>query len=250
MNKTDMNADSKKVCKVLKIEQENHDTISLYLEGNHEGFQRRRAGQYVSLRIMREDCWSEPHPFTISSAPEDRTLRLTIKRTGEFTSAVSDLRPGSLVGCDGPFGGFCKVIDTKENIVMIAGGVGITPFLSVLRHFRNIHAKNRVKLFWNNKTIHDAYASDELKEMTKELNLRVIHILSREKETDKYFQAETPEVLYVPGHVTGKLLREHIDFRHTSFYLCGPPKMQDSVLGELLACRVDPKSVERESFSY
>ncbi|HUT70784.1 MAG TPA: hypothetical protein VMW89_08910 [Desulfatiglandales bacterium] len=250
MNKPDMAEDFGRIWKVLKTERENHDTTSLYLEGDDENFEKRQAGQWLSLRVLRNDGWSEPHPFTISCAPEDDTLRLTIKKAGAFTSAIPDLRPGTPVRCDGPFGVFCKDIDQKENIVMIAGGVGITPFLSVLRHFRNMRAKNQVKLFWTNKTVDDVFAAEELQEMTKELDLFVVHTLSREKEVDKYFQGDFSQVHYVSGYVTRGLLQRQVDLPNASFYVCGPPNMQEFVLGELEACGVSPDSVEKEKFSY
>jgi predicted ferric reductase len=250
MNTVDINTDSEKVWKVLKTEPESHDTTSLFLEGDDERLKKRRAGQWASIRVLREDGWSEPHPFTISCAPEDTILRFTIKKVGVFTSSIPELRPGTSVRIEGPFGIFCRDIEKREEIAMIAGGVGITPFLSVLRHFQNISAKNRVTLFWTNKTIDDVFASDELNEMTKELSIKIVHTLSREKETDKYFHSDLPDVLYVPGYATSEVLQRHVDFPHTSFYLCGPPKMQDFVLGELEACGVDPKSVEKEHFSF
>lgn len=246
-----MNVNAKDIWKVLKTEKENNDVTSLYLEeGDYERFKDRRAGQYVSIRTLSEDKWSEPHPFTISCAPEDKILRLTIKKAGRFTSAIPDLKPGTPVKCAGPFGDFCKDIETKEEIIMIAGGIGITPFLSVLRHFVNINAKNKVKLSLANKTIDDAFAEEELKEMTKLLNLKVVHALAREKEVDKYFDQDFPEVIYAAGYVTRNLLKENIDWVNSSFYLCGPPPMQNFVLGELEACGIDPESVEKEKFSF
>jgi predicted ferric reductase len=250
MNKPDITENSKEIWKVLKTERENHDTTSLYLEGDDENFAKRQAGQWLSLRVLRNDGWSEPHPFTISCAPEDVILRLTIKRAGAFTSAIPDLRPGTPVRCDGPVGVFCRGIDQKVNIVMIAGGVGITPFLSVLRHFRNMRAKKQVKLFWTNKTVDDAFAADELQEMTKELDLFVVHTLSREKDVEKLFQGGFLQVHYVSGYVTRDLLQTQVDLSNASFYVCGPPKMQEFVLGELEACGVSPDSVEKEKFSY
>ena len=93
MNKTDMNEDSKNIWKVLKTEPENCDTTSLYLdsEGNDKSFSKRRAGHYPTLRVMGEDGWSEPHRFAVSCAPEDKILRLTIKRAGKFTSSIPGL---------------------------------------------------------------------------------------------------------------------------------------------------------------
>jgi len=80
---------------------------------------------------------------------------------------------------------------------MIAGGVGIIPFLSVLRWFRNIRPKNKVTLFWANKSIEDIFAVSELKEMTRDLSLAIIYAISREKDAEKYFQAEYPGIQYM-----------------------------------------------------
>lgn len=250
MKNIGMNEGSNKAWKILKTEPENHDTTSLYLEGDDERLEKRRAGQWASIRVLREDKWSEPHPFTISCAPEDEILRFTIKNSGVFTSSIPELKPGTPVRVEGPFGVFCRDIEKRKEIAMIAGGVGITPFLSVLRWLRNIRAKNSMTLFWTNKTIEDIFATDELKEMTRELNLTIVHTISREKEVEKYFQDEYPNVLYVPGYATREVLQKHVDFLGTSFYLCGPPRMQESILKELEACGVDPESVERENFSY
>lgn len=184
-------------------------TRTLFLEGSDEKFLGRKAGQYASIRIMRPDGWSEPHPFTISCAPEDAQLRFTIKKIGKFTSAVPDLMPGTPVKCAGPLGVFCTDIDARPSIVMIAGGVGITPFLSVLRHFRNIGAGNEVKLFWSNKTIEDVICSDEISEMTKALRLRVIHNLSRDEDVKRHRRDSFPEVFYEPGRLGADVLGRH-----------------------------------------
>jgi predicted ferric reductase len=250
MASTGTSQDQKNIWRVIKVVPENHDTNSLYLEGSDDGFSHRKAGQYVSIRIMRPEGWSEPHPFTISGAPEDSLLRLTIKKAGNFTSAIPDLKPGSPVKCMGPLGVFCKEIDAKPAIVMIAGGVGITPFLSVLRHFRNIKAGNKVTLFWVNKTIEDVFCSDEIKDMTLTLDLMVIQCLSREDDISRYSQQQYPRVLYESGRLTGEMLKRYGITEKAAFYLCGPPPMMDFELEELKALGVDPASVEREKFSW
>jgi predicted ferric reductase len=239
-----------KVWKVLKTEPENHDITSLYLEGEDERLAKRRAGQWASIRVLREDGWSEPHPFTISCAPGDEILRFTIKKVGAFTSSIPELQPGTAVKVEGPFGVFCRDIEKRSEIAMIAGGIGITPFLSVVRRLRTIRAKNSITLFWSNKTIADLFAVDELKETTRDLDLKIICTISREKEVEKYFQAEYPRFLFLPGHITREVLTGHLRFAGASFYLCGPPRMQESILKELEASGVDPNSVDREQFTY
>lgn len=236
--------------KVIRVQPESHDTNSLFLEGNDEKFLQRRAGQYASIRIMRPDGWSEPHPFTISCAPEDDQLRFTIKKIGNFTSAIPDLKPGTPVKCMGPLGVFCRDIDARPSIVMIAGGVGITPFLSVLRHFRNIGAGNEVKLFWSNKTIEDVICSDEICEMSEILKLKVIHNLSRDEDVSMHVRDSFPDVFYEPGRLSADILGKHGVSAGSAFYLCGPPPMMDFTLQELSSLGVDPENVEREKFSW
>ena len=184
---------------------------------------KRKAGQFGSLSIMVNNGWSDPHPFSIASAPEDPVLCLTIKKVGQFTSAIPDLKPGTEVRCMGPLGAFCKDIDAKPATVMMAGGVGITPFLSVLRHFRNIKARNIATLFWVNRTVEDVFATDEIQEMTRDLNLRVIYCLSRADDVEGYYRQEYPGVFYEKGRLSGEILKRHGARRELSFYLCGPP---------------------------
>jgi ferredoxin-NADP reductase len=242
--------DQKNIFKVVKVVPESHDTNSLYLEGPEGGFTGRKAGQYVSIRIMRPDGWSEPHPFTISGAPEDALLRLTIKKEGKFTSAIPELSPGAAVKCMGPLGVFCKDIDAKPLIVMIAGGVGITPFLSVLRHFRNIKAGNEVTLFWANKTIEDVFCTDEIKQMTQDLNLTVVHCLSRDDDVQRHVQQPYPRVIYEQGRLSEDILKRQRINKSAAFYLCGPPPMMESALKDLQKLGVEPDAVEREKFSW
>jgi predicted ferric reductase len=242
--------EQKNIWKVVKVVPENHDSNSLYLEGPEDRFILRKAGQYASIRIMRPDGWSEPHPFTISGAPEDALLRLTIKKEGKFTSAIGDLEPGAPVKCMGPLGMFCKDIDTKPSIVMIAGGVGITPFLSVLRHFRNIKTSNKVTLFWANKTIEDIFSTEEIKQMSRELSLKVVHCLSRDEDVNRYVDTQYANVFYEMGRLSEDILKRHVVVRDAAFYLCGPPPMMESALNDLQKIGVAPDSVEREKFSW
>jgi NAD(P)H-flavin reductase len=246
------NADQLKrnIWNIVKVVPENHDTYSLYLEGSDEKVARRRAGQYVSLSIMRPDGWSEPHPFSIAGAPEDPILRVTIKKTGQFTSAIPDLKPGTEVRCMGPVGAFCKDIDAKPLVVMMAGGVGITPFLSVLRHFRNIKAGNIVTLFWVNKTMEDVFSLDEIQAMTRELTLTVVYCLTRADDVQRYYRQKYPGVIYEKGRLSGDILKRFGVTKDASFYLCGPPPMMESTLAEVGSLNVDQSAIEKEIFAW
>ena len=160
------------------------------------------------------------------------------------------MKPGTPLKCMGPLGAFCKDIDSKLSIVMTAGGVGVTPFLSVLRHFRKTDAGNKVKLFWVNKTIEEVFRIDEITEMTNKLGLTVVHCLSREDDAQRYLQPHHANVQYEKGHLSADILKRHGVAKDAAFYLCGPPPMMESALKELGALQVDQSEVEQESFTW
>lgn len=242
--------------KVVKVEKESPDTTSIYFSGpDMERFKNRKPGQFASIRLFQNGEWSEPHPFTLSCAPEDDTLRMTIKKSGPFTSTIPDVQPGTPIQCAGPFGQFCHDIDSHKQIVMIAGGVGITPFLSVLRHFRETGADNEITLFWANKTFQDAFAAEELAECTRHLRLHVVHAMSRvapedQKPAPAFADGRPGRISHEFGRLDQARLLRHIPSADASFYLCGPPAMQQTVLEELARCGVEPGKVEKEAFVF
>jgi len=242
--------------KIVKVDKENHDTTSIYFTGPEmERFKDREAGQFASIRVFKNGSWTEPHPFTLSCAPEDDTLRMTIKQSGAFTSGIPDIEPGTPVQCAGPFGRFCHDIESEKRIVMIAGGVGITPFLSVLRHFEDIHADNDIVLLWANKTHADAFAQAELESYTQVMRLHVVHVFSRVSEADQrqaptFTDARPGKVSHAYGRMNQALLKQYIHSVTAAFYLCGPPPMQQTVLEALAQCGVDPQTVRREAFIF
>jgi len=237
--------------RVVEVVPEGRDVTSLVMTGPDR--KPHRPGQFGTIRVLTDQGWSEAHPFTISCGPEENAVRMTIKHAGQFTERIAALEPGAPVKFSGPYGVFLGDVEGQPRIVMVAGGVGITPFLSVLRHFRAKKADNAVILIWANKTRDDAFAAHELKEMTRELDLTVIHVLSREK-TLPAATAGTDKVRFELGHVDRGLIRRHVldaGWDATAgFYLCGPPAMQEFVLAEMAACGIDPAAVDKEAFAY
>jgi len=242
--------------KIIKVEKENDDTTSIFFSGpDMERFKNRKPGQYASIRIFKDGAWSTPHPFTLSCAPGDETLRMTIKKSGAFTSLIPDIEPGTPIQCTGPYGQFCKDIGTSTEVVMIAGGVGITPFLSVLRHFRETAADNAITLFWANKTANDAFAAQELEELTRRLKLHVVHVFSRVEPADQtkgpvFDDGRPGKISHEYGRLNQTIFLRHITTTDASFYLCGPSAMQQAVLEELSLCGVEPGRVDKEAFVF
>ena len=118
--------------RVDEVRQLDDDVVEIVMVpvGRPFAFQ---AGQFVYATFHQSGIPRESHPFTIASAPGDDPLRLAVKRFGDFTSSMMKLRPGSQSQLEGPFGGFHLRSDPAHPQTWIAGGIGITPFLSWAR---------------------------------------------------------------------------------------------------------------------
>ncbi len=238
------------VWRAIKVVRENDSINSLFLEGGNDRIAGRKAGQYASIRLKKGGDWSMPHPFTISCAPESDFLQFTIKKAGEFTSSIQDIKPGEEVKVAGPLGKFLSGIDSKENIVMVAGGVGITPFLSLLRHFRMQGIMNNAMLVWVNRDRNEMLAVDELRQMTKELRLRIINSFSREDDAAKYFDSAFPGMLYQTGRFSAETLERYDIDKSSATYICGPPAMQEAAIETLVNYGIARDLIETESFTF
>ena len=237
--------------RVERLEPETHDTTSLVTARRDDPgpFAGRRAGQFSVIRIKQRRGWGEPHPFTISCEPEAPALRFTIKAVGRFSAAVPSLMPSTPVLCEGPYGIFYPDFAREKRLIMIAGGVGVTPFLSHLRHAGLTAPDIQATLIWANKTKHDIIAGDELHALTGRMALKIVHVLSRNPDG---LPEGTDRVVYEQGHIDVEILRRHIDEPAASFfYLCGPSGMQQAVLGHLHAAFGIPRGqVKRELFHF
>jgi len=246
---------------VKKLKPETHDIQTMVLAPSQDpgAFASRKAGQFATLRFRRSSRWCEPRPFTISCSPDSSGLCFTIKKIGNYTSTLHSLEEGSQVICEGPYGIFTPDFETEKNLVFIAGGVGITPFFSCIRHVRQSGIDCAITLIWSNKTRGDIIAFDEIKRLSEEMEgrLKVVLVLTREEDQD--FSAEQDiektkkqvqdPVVFEYGRVNETLLKKNIQPAGASFYLCGPKPMQRAVLGMLQnAFGIQPGHVRRERF--
>ena len=233
-----------------RVVKETHDTTSLVLsrDGDPGPFRSRLAGQFSVIRARSARGWTEPHPFTISCEPASEVLRFTIKAVGAFSSGVGALPPGTPFLCEGPYGAFCPDFDREKRIVMIAGGVGITPFLSYLRHASRAAPDVGFTLIWANKTTADVIAMNEIQALAQPPFLKVVHVLSQVAEG---LPESGEAIVYEPGRIGVEILEKHVARSPAAYYLCGPGPMQKAVLAALReALGVRPREVKRELFFF
>ncbi len=232
---------------VAEVRQESHNVWTLKLqppegEIGHDYL----PGQFHFLTLYRrQDLPIEEHPFTISSSPTQEGYRAsTIKASGDFTRLMGETRAGDRVAVRGPFGRFsyCLYPDETE-LVFIAGGIGITPLMSMLRHLRDTGSNKSVLLLFANRTAGDIVFQDELDEISAggRPRLRVVHVLS-DPSTD--WTGER-------GRIDRQLILRHLNEPRDGmgFYVCGPAAMNKALTRTLLDMKVSSSAIHSEVFA-
>ena len=187
----------------------------------------------------------EEHPFTISTSPGSGVVHAsTIKGSGDFTRTIGSVRPGDTVGVQAPFGRFSYVLHPDEkDLVLIAGGIGITPFMSMLRHMRDTNADKDVLLLYANNTEEDIVFRRELDEIAsgRAPRLRVVHVLGKPGGD---WQGERGSV---GNELIGKYCPDGL--ANKAFWLCGPPPMMTALIALLIGHGVPSRRVRSERFA-
>ena len=219
------------------------DTWHLWLEADgHDGVSFA-PGQFAWVTIDRSTFSLREHPFSFSSSAEDpHQVRVTIKELGDFTSQIGEVAEGTRAYLDGPYGAFSFERGQAEGFVFLAGGIGVTPMLSMLHTMRERGDHRPVHLFYANATWEDASVREELAELSAAMELEVVHVL--EDPPDDW---EGPA-----GLITPALLAERLPDRASrfSYFVCGPDPMMSAVedlLGER-GVRPDQQHYERFDF--
>lgn len=205
-----------------------------------------KPGQFVFLRLLGGGVPKEAHPFSITSSPADRSqLSVTIKSVGDYTNAIPSLSTGIRAVFEGPYGVLGNsTFRSKADLVLIAGGIGITPMLSILKNLSEKDRERRVMLLWNISTKKDFIFRQTFSAIAEQMpRFTFVPILSKEKN----FQGETGRLTQ---ETIARLLADyHIPIDRSHYIVCGPPKMMASVIHSLQTLHVSRKNIHFENFS-
>lgn len=200
------------------------------------------AGQFAWLRL-EPSIRAQEHPFTIaSSAHLGLWTEFTIRHTGDFTNNLRELRPGSPVWVDGPHGAFTVDLARTTGVVLIAGGVGITPMMSMLRTLAHRRDPRPHRLIVVARTADELLFRAELDQLKAQLDLTVVELLRRPPPGWTGATGSVDEAL-LAGVLPGPFWRNQLDY-----FLCGPPAMVTDVLVALDALGVPHPRIHTEQF--
>jgi predicted ferric reductase len=220
--------------RVAAVVPESDTVVSVYVTGKNMDKLPVRAGQFMIWRFPGHGHWWEANPFSLSAAPDGRTLRLTAKAVGATSARLRSIPVGARVFAEGPYGAFTALARTRESTLLIAGGVGITPIRALLED-----ATGPTTVLYRAPTTRDAVLLGELQNLAQSRGAQ-LHVL-----TGRTGAGAPPYTPFAPENLAALVP----DIRDRDVYVCGPVAMTDAVLRSLRALRVPAGQVHAERFS-
>ncbi|OVE74686.1 hypothetical protein BVX95_01445, partial [archaeon D22] len=212
--------------KILDIKKLNHNILSIKIE-KPKNF-KFKAGQFAFISLKG---FYARHPFTISNSPSEGFIEFTIKIEGKFTKALFKSEIGTILKLEGPHGTF-TINDENKNMVFIGGGIGITPFKSLIS---KINKDSNVTLFYGVRKHEDLIFENEFNKS----NIRKrFYVLSRELKDG-----------YIKGYIDSHLIKKNVeDIQKSNYYICGPVTLKKSIIDFLLKEGVKKEKIHFEEF--
>jgi ferredoxin-NADP reductase len=215
--------------------------------GKPAGFQFT-PGQFVDLTLLHPsatDAAGDTRAFSIASAPEEETLIVATRmRETAFKRELRSMPLGTEVRMEGPSGNLVLHADQARAAVFLAGGIGITPFRSMLVHAATQRLLHRLVLFYSNRRPEDAPFFDELQALQGE-NPRFTFVptVTEPEKSSRPWQGET-------GYITAAMLSKYLqNVPSPIYYAVGPPGMVTGLRTTLKEAGIDDRDIRTEKFA-
>ncbi|MBW3582295.1 MAG: FAD-dependent oxidoreductase [Euryarchaeota archaeon] len=203
-----------------------------------------KPGQFAVVRVNTGDG-EEARPLSIASSPLRDHLEFATKDSGSpFKETLHAMEPGETLSIQGPAGGFVYKEDENEPIIMLSGGIGITPLKSIIEYVVDKDIDREIDLAYSNSTREEIAFMDRLEELEEEHdNIHVDYFITREPHTG------VPEE-YKTGRIEARMLKkDRIWNEDAIYYICGPPQMVDSMVHMLEEEGIPDEQIRTEQFS-
>ncbi len=227
--------------KVNRIECELEGVWTMVVQANgHEGM-RFKSGQFAWISVKKTPFTLQKNPYSFSSSDSAfGELAFTIKEEGDFGAGIKRLNPGAPVYLEGPYGVF-TLSEDATGAFFVAGGIGITPIMSMLRSLRDRRDRRPLVLIYGNSDIDGIVFREELETLQQVLNLEVTHVL---EDPPADWQGET-------GYIDADLMEKHRLCREgCEYFVCAPGVLMDVVETTIAGWGVPTRRIKSERFDF
>ncbi|MER0444421.1 ferredoxin reductase family protein [Streptomyces sp. Edi4] len=218
--------------RVTAVVPEAPGVVSVHLTGEHLDELGARPGQFLRWRFLAPGLWWTASPYSLSAPAHPRQLRITVKSAGGHSAALARLAPGTRVWAEGPYGSFTASRRTAPRVLLLAGGVGITPLRALFETL-----PGEVTLIYRARRADDLALRAEIDAIAAQRRAVVHYVVDEPAGWASPLTARTLSAL-VPG------LAAH------DVYVCGPPAMTRAATGALREAGVPARRIHHESFAF
>ncbi|HEV3173536.1 MAG TPA: ferredoxin reductase family protein [Actinocrinis sp.] len=220
---------------VTAVKPEGPDTVSIYLGGRNLRRLGAQPGQFFRWRFLARGSWWQTHPFSLSAAPNREWLRVTVGALGNHSRALQNVKPGTRVLAEGPYGAFTAALRTRRKVLLLAGGIGITPLRALADALTS--TATDIVLIYRASDMGEVVFAQELEWMQRNGRLTVHYLLGKRDAMPRPLSAERLKYL-VP------------DVADRDVFLCGPPGMVEAARLALRRAGVNRRRLHHERFAF
>ncbi|MGD9960337.1 ferredoxin reductase family protein [Nocardioides sp.] len=227
--------------RVVSVVPEADGVVSVLLTGRRLDRLPVEAGQFLSWRFLGRPGWSRANPYSLSAAPDGRTLRITVQVVGDGSAAIRSLRPGTRVFFEGPHGRLSARSRTRPKVAFIGAGVGITPLRALAE---GLDYRPGEATYLERFTDAPLFAT-EIDQLARDRGLHVLRLPGRRRGPGSWLgdriggASDLAALLYwIP------------DVAERDVYVCGPEVWTDLVVRDLVAAGLPPDQLHLETFSW
>ncbi len=232
----------KKPFTVKQIIEETKDTWTMVLTPKgHPGLDFS-PGQVAWININSSPFTLNKNPFSISGSAHNKgELRFSIKNLGDFTSSIGKLVGGETVYVDGPYGSFSLDDQkTRKGLVLLAGGIGIAPIMSILHTLSEQGDPRPVFLFYGNPNEENIIFKNELDQLDQCMNLTIVHVLEKPSDPERYLR----------GFISRQILDDQLppNRKELFYFVCGPLPMIKAMDAHFKALGIPRDQINTEKY--
>src|SRR3954454_20136612 len=222
--------------RVQSVQRESRDALSVVIAGRHLGELGAEAGNFFRWRFLTRGLWWASSPYSLSAPVIGDRMRITVKALGDHSHALARLRPGTRVSAEGPYGAMTAAVRRNRKVLLVAGGVGITPLRAL---FQTLPVdRGELTLIYRASSDADVIFRRELEQLAdrRGANLHIVVGTSRQLGRDPLSATSLTAILP--------------DLARHDVYLCGPTGMTDNVKNSLRVAGVPGRHIHHESFEF
>ncbi|MFM6973681.1 MAG: ferric reductase-like transmembrane domain-containing protein [Agromyces sp.] len=226
--------------RVSRIEVIGPDVFSVYLTGQRLDRLAAQGGQYLHWRFWAPGLWWQSHPYSLSAAPKNGELRITVRGVGAGTARILRVAPGTRVGIAGPYGRFTVAARTKPRLALVGAGMGIAPLRALMDELTPM--PGRLTVILRSPSTEQTWLLEEVTHQAERLGGRVIVLPGRRAPGD-WRSADAVRKGFTLGNLVPAI-------PETDFYICGPTDWTEAVGRDVRSFGGKSDHIHAERFSW